>query len=256
MRRTMRTPRLLCYLPSLLLCLMLLTAHGAQADTAGDKKRAQLANVKRILVIPPFFGTDTLSKDHPQDEKTVSDTPPNAAQNKAKYLADLRKLQTHAAEALPQRVADRTPYTVVPAAEVTQAMKDLKLTPEKLFQNNGRMQGTHFALPDLDAVRQLAARVHADAVLLGTLDEPRRTNGHYYLDFGGVNYESSHVRSKAGFFVLLADGTEVLHDYLEVMHPLTRIGEREYLLADWTESEDLLIENFMDELTRYTPKKS
>src|SRR5579884_2935550 len=140
MRRNLRTPRQFFTLPGLLLCLALLAAHSAQADTAGDKRRAQLANVKRILVVPPFFGTDMAGKDHPQDEKNASNTPPGANPNKDKYLADIRKLQTHAGEALPKQVSDRTPFTVIPADEMAQGLKDLKLTPEKLFQNNGRMQ--------------------------------------------------------------------------------------------------------------------
>jgi len=38
-------------------------AHGnANADAVGDRRRAQLATVRRIVVIPPFFGTETLAK--------------------------------------------------------------------------------------------------------------------------------------------------------------------------------------------------
>src|SRR5579871_5891508 len=151
MKSLLRTPNPLLSLSSLLLCLMLLAAQGALADTAGDKKRAQLAGVKRVAVIPPFFGTDTLSKGRPQGEPNDSKPAASgAAANKETSLTYLRKLQAHVDEALPQQLAQRTPFTVIPAVETAQALKDLKLTPEKLFENDGMMQGSHFALPVAD----------------------------------------------------------------------------------------------------------
>lgn len=253
----------------LLLGVFLVSVQGACADTTGDKRRAQMATVKRIAVVPLFFGTDTLRKFRPPDKQEGKpDTGASPGNSSAKpangsdprlqeYVQHLQKLEDHARARLPERVMARTPFQVVPAEEMNQAFKDLKLTPQKLFQNNGLMRGARFALPDSQAVHTLAARLHADAVLLGTLDEPRRSNGHYYFDpLDGINYTSAHVQSKAGFFVLLADGTEVLHDYIEVLHPLTRIGSQEFVLADWVDVEDQVIENLMDEWTRYTPAKS
>ena len=172
------------------------------------------------------------------------------------YVGYLKKIEAHVREWLPERVKVRTPFEVVPAEEVAEGLKDLKLTPEKVFQNNGRMRGSKFAAPDAAVVRQVAARLHADAVLLGTLDEPRRSNGKYTFDLlGGIGYDSPSVSCKAGYYLLLADGTEVLFNPIEVMHPLTSLGKRDFVLADWIETEEQVIENFMDELTRYTPVK-
>src|SRR5437868_3582834 len=109
-----------------------LISTGAQArDAAADKKRAQLAGVRRIIVVPP--------------------------------------------------------------GEVAEGLKAESLTPRSLFFNNGTIRNGKFALPDPESVHALAARLHGDAVLLGALDEPRLTKGHFYVDFGGVNYETAHV---------------------------------------------------------------
>ena len=223
----------------------------AQADAAGDKRRAQLAPVKRIVVLAPFFGTDMLMK---------AEAPPKPGEKPnpqmTQYVGYLKKIEVHVREWLPERVKVRTPFEVVSTEELGAALKDLKLTPEKLFQNNGRMRGSRFAAPDAAAVRQVASRLHADAVLLGTLDEPRRSNGKYTFDvLAGIGYDSPNVRCKAGYYLLLADATEVLFNPIEVLHPLTSLGKRDFVLADWLETEEQVIENFMDELTRYTPVK-
>ena len=223
----------------------------AHADGAGDKKRDILAGMKRVAAISPFFGTDTLK----QAEAASGESSKIAAKN-AKYIEDLKLLQAHAQTLFPERVAVRLPFQTIPAAEVARALEDAGLTPEKLFENGGRMHGGRFAAPDAAAIKKLAAACHADAVVLGTLDEPRKTNGRYYVDVSGVGYNSPHVRDKAGFFMMAANGTEILHDFVEVLHPVSNIGSRKFLMADWTETEDAVIEDFMDEITRYAPDKS
>ena len=40
-----------------------------------------------------------------------------------------------------------------------------------------------------------------------------------------------------------------------LQYPVTQIGSRQYLFVDWQEASDLAIENFLDELCRYTPEK-
>lgn len=226
----------------------------ARGDATGEKRRAQLAKVQRVIIVPPFFGTETLSKideqkAHPEkgqpDAKTVE------------YTGQLRSLETHAREWLPQRVQARTNFQIVPPDALQAAMKELNLTPQALFQNAGRMKGKSFAAPDTGVVRTLAQRLHADAVLLSTLDEPRRSGGAYLFDpLSGVSYDSPKVRGKIGFWLLLPDGTEVLHAYTEALHPVSKLGSRTFLLTDWTETEDEVIEDFLDELTRYTPLKT
>lgn len=240
--------------------LLLLALHGllfllpafVKADGTGDRRRAQLANVRRIIVMPPFFGTEILSKAE-ADAKAENARPNEKLQ---KYAELLRKVESHAKTQLPERIRARTGFQVVPAEEVTEALKELKLTPEQMYQNGGRLRGTKFPPPDPQAIRRLATNLHADAVLLGVMDEPRRSTGKYYYDFlTGINYSPANTRGKAAYSIFLADGTEILTHPVEALHPLSRIGDREYLLADWSETEDLVIENFLDELTRYTPRK-
>ena len=43
-----------------LICIALST--GARADSADEKRRAMLAHVHRVVVVPAFFGTETLTK--------------------------------------------------------------------------------------------------------------------------------------------------------------------------------------------------
>ncbi len=225
-----------------------------KADAAGDKRRAQLAKVQRVIVVPPFFGTETLAKLEEQKKQTVKS---KADTKLAEYAEQLRALQAHAVEVLPKRLTARTDFQVVPTDELAAALKDLKLTTQSLFQNNGRMKGNSFALPDTSAVRLLASRLKADAVLLSMMDEPRRNNGGYLFDpLEGLSYDTPKVKGKIGFWLLLPDGIETLRQYVEVLHPLSKIGTRTYILTDWTETEDEVIEDFLDELTRYTPVKA
>ncbi len=225
-----------------------------RADAAGERRRAQLAKVQRVVVIPPFFGTETLNKieeqkAHPEKSK------PDA--KLTEYATQLRSLQDHEKEWLPKRIEARTNFHLVPEAELMAALKELKLTPQSLFQNGGKMKGTSFAPPDAVAVRTLAAHLKADAVLLATMDEPRRNNGGYQFDpLEGLSYDSPKVRGKIGFWLLLPDGTEVLRQAVEVLHPMSKIGSRTYILTDWTETEDQVVEDFLDELTRYIPLKT
>src|SRR5262249_42609803 len=146
---------------SALLGFVLLMAHPALADAAGDKRRAQMASVKRVVGLPPVFGAGTLSK---------AETPPRANEKAEEqvrqYVGYLKKMEGHLREWLPKRVTARTPFEVVSAEELGEALKTLKLTPEKLFQNGGRMRGSKFAAPDVAVMKQVAAQVHADAVLL------------------------------------------------------------------------------------------
>jgi hypothetical protein len=240
-----------------LLCLLnLAPAAGAAADNAGDRKRAQLVNVRRVAVVPPYFATDTISRaavpgrDKPEDIDAASADPESRTRQ---YAQMLRLIEQFARTRLPARVAARTPFQVIPEDAIERALKTEGLTPVALFQNGGRLKSGHFPLPDARAVRRLAAVLQVDAVILGTLDEPRKSNGHYTYDpLAGLGYDDPNVNGKAGYFVLLADGTEVLHAYLETLQPVSK-GKRSHLLADWMDVEALIIEDLMDELTRYTP---
>ena len=226
----------------------------ARGDVTGERRRTQLAKVQRVVVVPPFFGTETLLKMEEQK------SPPNKGKSDARliaYAVQLHSLEIHAREWLLQRVKARTNFQIVPQEALETALKDLKLTPQTLFQNGGKLKGKNFAAPQGAAVRILAERLHADAVLLSTMDEPRRNNGGYLFDpLTGLSYDSPKVRGKIGFWMLLPDATDVLHETVEVLHPASKIGSRTFLLTDWIETEDEVIEDFLDELTRYTPLKT
>jgi hypothetical protein len=233
-------------------CLLL--SLSAQGDATGDKRRAQLTKVQRVIVVPPFFGTETLSK---LDAQTAHPEKARPEARLIEYGKQLRSIENHVREWLPQRVTARTNFQIVPQEELQAALKELNLTPQTLFQNAGMMKGKSFAAPDIAMVRLLAQRLHADAVLLSTLDEPRHNSGAYLFDpLSGVSYDSPKVRGKIGFWLLLPDGTEVMHAYTEVLHPVSKLGSRTFLLTDWTETEDEVVEDFLDELTRYTPLKT
>jgi hypothetical protein len=220
-------------------------------------------NVKRLLVVPVFFGTDTLGELPPAKpgaptEKRREPKPELDAKQRAEmaaYIDTLRKLERNAQERLPARAAARTPFEVVKADEVDGALKLLKITPPELFQSAGRVNNRKFDLPDPEQVKRIASQVHADAVLLGVLDEPLKNNGGYNVVPTGPVYDPPKVHDKATFDLMLADGTMVLRQTIDVVHPLTKIGARQFVLADWIETDDQIIEDLMDEVTRYTPKR-
>jgi hypothetical protein len=249
-------------LVGLITMLICAARQATHADNSTEKKRALMATVKRLVVIPPYFATDTLTKADAVQKSDRSSGAQASAGTAADarltaYAAQLRKLTDHAAAILPVRAAARTPFTVVPMEEVTAALKALEWTPDKLFQNGGRMRGARYPTPDPEAVKKLAARLHADAVLLTALDEPRRKNGRAVFNLlTGLDIRSAQVEARAGFFVLMADGVTALTDDVDVAHPLTHIGNREYLMTDWLEAQDVMIEDLFDEWTRYLPSST
>lgn len=242
----------------LALCSLCAVPQIAQADKEGDACRALMTTVKRVAVVPPFFTAEILRKPEAAESAARAKTSKDNKENKENiqfYLAQLRKLEARTKERLPERVAARTPFEVITYEELESAMEDLDLTPEQLFQNNGVMKGNRFPMLNPEVIKKLCSTLEVDAIVLGILDEPRRSNGRTIFDPCGIYYESPHVRSRAGYFIVMADGTEALKPVLDVLRPLTRIGKREYLLVDWLEAQDVIVENLMDEWTRYTPAK-
>jgi|SRR5579862_8469446 len=254
------------WLGALLACL----AGNARADVTADKKRALLSGVRRVAIVSPFFSVERLGKSERTDSAGSASRAPQGnaaspasdaeqASRKAQldaYQDQLRRLTVHISGRLQERIKVRTLLDIVPTDETDRALKALDLTPEKLFADNGRIRNGRFPQPNPESVRQLAARLHVDAVLLTILDEPRRNNGHYSFNpLTGIDYSSSHVSAQGGFFMALPDGKEALHEFLSVVHPLTHVGNRTYLLVDWQEAHDLLVEDMLDDLTRYLPEK-
>ena len=217
-------------------------------ETGTARKKRLLANVRRLVVLPPYFGVPPPA---PKPDAKMTDA---QRKQQARYREYLGKLEASARDHLPLRLAARTSLQVAPLAEADDALKALQFTPQSLFQNGGLMRGTTFPLPNRAAVRRFAAQTKADAVLLTVLDAPRRDNGRVLFDpIAGLSGEPPKVSSKAGFYLLLPNGTEVLRDYVEALQPLTPGSARDYLLIDWTEAQDITLEDFMDELSRYTP---
>src|SRR5580658_1046652 len=132
-----------------------LPAH-SNADAAGDKKRAQLLSVKRLLVVPMFFGTDTLGELPPpktgtQPENRHDRKPVLDAKQQAEFLEykeALRKLERNARETLPARAGARTPFEVIKSEEVDNSLKLLNLSSPDLYPGGGRLNGKKFELPD------------------------------------------------------------------------------------------------------------
>ncbi len=217
-------------------------------ETGTERKKRLLANARKILVAPPFFGVP------PADAKTDAKLTDAQRKQQTRYREYLGKLEASAREHLPLRLTARTALKITPSAEADDALKTLGLTPQSLFQNGGMMRRTTFPLPNREAVKRFAAQTKADAVLLTVLDAPRRDNGRVLFDpLSGLSGEPPKVRSKAAFYLLLPDGAEVLRDYVEALQPVTpgSGGGRDYLLIDWTEAQDVTIEDFLDELCRY-----
>jgi hypothetical protein len=229
----------------------------ARAQSTTEKRKAVFARMHRVAVAPPFYGTGRLAKpDASSDQKQPDGAATKPNPKLVEYLDRLRKLQDRTRTLVPERLMARTTFEVVPPDEIDAALKALEMTPEKLYLNNAKMRGTRFSGPDPQAVRKLAAHLRADAVVLDVLDEPRKSPERLFFDpLGGFGISEAHVTAKIGFWVLLADGTEVFQRVSDVVHPLTQIGSRQYLFADWQDANDLAVENFLDELTRYTPEK-
>lgn len=251
--------RLCALLAVLLSAVPALPPAAARAESVSARRREILAGVRRVLVIAPFYGTGALRKPEGEDKSEGKDAKParpadaKAREALAAYTEQLRKLEAHAAARLAARAALRLPYEIVGPEKIAPTLTSLSLTAPKLFQNDGRMRGSKFPAPDPALVRKLAEAADTQAVLLTILDEPRRNNQRTFFTEFGIAFESGHVRSKAAYFLMARDGTEILRETIEVLRPLTRHASRDYVFVDWREALDQTVENLMDEITRYTP---
>ena len=210
----------------------------ASADTVGDKIRARLKNVKRIVIAAAFFGTETLSK-YVESKKANSKSAPEPSKSRIdpkleKYVDYLKKIQEQFQKRLPERMMARTPFEVASDEEIKDSFDTTGLTPQKLFINSGAIQGRKLPIEDMLNVKRFMEPLHADAILMTVLDEPRRNLEHYYFDpLSGLNIRPSHVQCRAIFVLLLPDGTSVFSKSVDVSHPISKIGKRDFLLADY-----------------------
>ncbi len=245
----------------LALCSLLVwgLTFSAKAQSASDKKKSVLASVRRIAVLLPYFGTPEFLDHAPLKPESSRRRPTgDELRQRSESRTFLAKLETETQRILQERLKERTPFTFVPlTAEppFPENKKEAVLLPSVFpLKNEGRLKGTKFPLPDPDAVKRIAVQNGTDAVLLTVMDEPRRDGGGYFFDVSGVGYRSPHVSGKIAFYLLSKDGSEILHEFVEVLHPVTKIGNRDYTQVDMTETHEQIIENFLDELSRYLPR--
>jgi hypothetical protein len=233
--------------------LLLLFPVHARADIPEAQARQILASAHRIIVISPFYGTQTLLS-NPKEESKLS---PKQLTQQRKYQEILQRLEKHAAHQLPVCTADRTAFTVIPESKVEAQLTADHFTPRDLFTDNGLLHGDTFPVPRVYTAQQLCSQLHADLILLSVLDEPRRVNGHYIYDLlGGLEQVPSHVNCRGVFYLLDAQGDTVYHGIYSVDQPLTTIAGHTYLFADWRDAVNILIEDFFDDLNRLLPDRS
>ncbi len=216
-----------------------LLAASPPRQTAAQQQAA-LAAIHSIAVIPPFFGV-------PASALPRGKSPAQTTALQAAYLHTLKKLQEVAVVRLSQRIASRLSLKIAPGKTVNQILQSEHLTARELFDQHGAITGGRYPKLNLKACGHLCERLHVDAVLVTDLDGPQRIGGHYvFVPLQGSGYEPSHVVSSGEFNVVNQNGELVLTSSETVQHPATRIGAQQFILADWLEAQNLLIENFMD----------
>jgi hypothetical protein len=212
-----------------------------------------------VAVVAPFFATNALSNAEPNEpSRPRRNAREEDQENEEVYRDYLRKLERNAEQRLPERLAARTNFVLIAPERVRRALAAQEKTPNRLFGQHGRIRDNRFPTPDAEAIRRLAAALNADAVLLCALDEPEADRGRPIFTGFNVYTRRARVQTRGQFALLLKDGTEVLRRVLEVGQPRTwqpgarnAAQPRDYLLVDWRETQDLLIENFLEELARY-----
>jgi len=124
-----------------------LSVGQAYADKTGDLRREQLAKVKRLAVLPLFFGSETLREPKSNAPKLITkqDKPeknekPETPQSLEAFRVHLRKMEARANERLPERLSERTPFKVIPETEQTEALKSSELLPYTLFQDGKQFE--------------------------------------------------------------------------------------------------------------------
>ena len=255
----MRNPRPLFYYVSIAILLLTENQH-CRADGKADKIRAFLKSVHSVGIAHPMIGTETLAKYSEavlhKEQAKILDTDLKLTPKLNEYASALKKIESTFQNKLPERFSARTSYSLVEESKLKDNLKELELTPSKLFVREEKIKNRRFPTIDKVNCKRLIEALKVDALLIAMIDEPRRNSEHYYFEpLSGFNFRPSNVQIRACFWLVAPDGNPVLISPIEVLHPLSKIGKREYLMADWIEAEELAIENFLDELTLYTPEK-
>lgn len=235
----------------------------ARADKPGERKRALLAPIRRIVLVPPFFVEMPAERPQARPRRAnTTDTEDERKKARELYHEALKTLEIEAQKRLPERFANRVPFQIVPAKETACALARLEHAPRMLLQGKKPERGQRFPVFQADTLRALMEIAKADAVLLMALEEPTTEDERPIFDGFQVWTRRARVRCRATFAIYLADGREAFFETLQAAQPRTRQPRlsrevpppsRDYVIIDWRETQELLIENFLDELTRYTP---
>jgi hypothetical protein len=204
------------------------------------EQRLILGTIHTIAVVPPFFGI-------PATALPRGKTPAETAILQLAYKSALHRLQNDAEQRLPARIASRLGLKLIPAETTAAALSNRHLSARQLFLKGGEINGGTYPKLNLHLCASLCASLHADALVVTDFDGPQRIGGHYvFVPLQGSGYEPSHVVSRAQFNLVTANGVLALYSNETVQHPATRIGAEQFILPDWLEAQNLLIETFMD----------
>ncbi len=223
--------------------------YAAYSDTASDHIREIMHGIHKAAVLTIYMQsilpqTGAYKQDSKKSDIQRWDSP------------TLKTLMSHINKRLLQRITARTPYVMDDGHESIMALGVLQISPASLFLPVKSRRDPKALVVNSSAIESLESKLQVDAIVLEVLDAPRRIDGHYvYNALEGFGRVPSHVSTQGVFFVCTKDGLTAFRDPLTVDHPLTQIGGRQFLLEDWEEAENLMIEDFLDDWTRYTPDK-
>lgn len=220
--------------------LLLLTSCASYSATPKESHNLNFT-ISTIAVIPAFY-----AKTPPKPKVTdpVKQTQYNTE------MAILQTLSNYADKRLAQRIKSRTRIQVISEKTVEKVMEENSITADTLYTQKAKMDGSKFPAPILGNVQKLAALLKVSAIVMPVLDGPQDINGHYVFTFlGGSGYQPPFETSRAAFYVVYSTGHNVCTSVTMADHPVTQIGQRTFQYADWRDMLNLLIENFLDDLT-------
>ncbi len=168
-------------------------------------------------------------------------------------IAILQRLSKYADKRLAKRIKARTGLQIISQKYVMQIMNANGFTTDTLYTQKGKMAGSKFPVPLFANVQKLAGLLKVSAIVMPVLDGPQDIHGHYVFTFlGGSGYQPPFETSRAAFYVVSSSGCNLCTSVTMADHPVTQIGQRTFQFADWRDMLNLLIENFLDELTEKT----
>lgn len=210
----------------------------------------ELAHVKRIAVVPPFFCTEAAYK--PGDEKERA------------YQDGLQKLNATMQKALPNFLAEQPDrFRVAPPPLTERALKALHWQPCDLFVNGGKLADGRWPVPDPERIATLAKRLRVDAIVVGSMRDPASIGHglrihHNPWSLNPLNWGfqriTPHVLSpRVQAFLITDGGTIAWKDEQMADHPRTSHPNARNLLVDWEEATEQVAQQLADSLLRLPP---